>query len=64
MNALVQEPVIHECVAAYLATYAFGSSEACIGTSQVSNLQSGKIGLAEAFAGLAKEPHFSQRDSN
>jgi len=64
MNALVQQPVIHECMAAYLATYGFGSSDACIGTSQVSDLQSGKIGVLEAFARLASEPHFSQRSSN
>jgi hypothetical protein len=64
MNALVGEPVIHECMAAYLATYAFGSSDACIGSSQVPDLQAGKIGVVEAFARLAREPHFSQRDAN
>jgi len=64
MNALVEEPVIHECMAAYLATYGFGSSDACIGSSQVSDLQAGKIGILEAFARLAREPHFSQRDAN
>jgi len=64
MNALVEQPVIHECMAAYLATYGFGSSDACIGSSQVSDLQAGKIGVVEAFARLAKEPHFSQRDAN
>lgn len=62
MSALVNQPVIHECMAAYLATYAFGSSQACLGSSQVSDLQAGKIGIAEAFAKLATEPHFSQRD--
>jgi hypothetical protein len=63
MNALVAEPVIHECLAAYLATYSFGSSEACLGSSQVADLQSGKIGIVEAFSRLATEPHFSERAS-
>lgn len=63
MNALVSQPVIHECMAAYLATYAFGSSEACLGSSQVSDLQSGKVGVVDAFAKLATEPHFSQRNA-
>ena len=63
MSALVKQPVIHECMAAYLATYAFGSSDACIGASQVSALQAGSIGIAEAFARLATEPHFSRRNS-
>lgn len=63
MNAISALPVIHECAAAYLATYSFGSSESCIGSSQAADLQAGKIGLAEAFARLATEPHFSRRDS-
>ena len=37
------------------------TSEACLGASQVQALQAGTIGLAEAFAGLAGEPHFTQR---
>jgi hypothetical protein len=64
MSDLVSEPVIHECMAAYLATYSFGTNDACIGAGQVSALQSGSIGIAEAFARLVSEPHFTQRNSS
>jgi len=64
MNDLLGEPVIHQCAQAYLATYAFGTNEACIGASEVPDLQSGEIGLAEAFARLATEPHFTKRTSS
>jgi hypothetical protein len=63
MNGLAGQPVIHECLAAYLAMYSFGSNEACIGASQVADLRAGKIGIADAFAKLATEPHFSKRSS-
>ena len=63
MNALAGQPVVHECAAAYLATYAFGTTEACLGSSQVADLRAGKIGLVEAFAKLASEPHFTKRAS-
>jgi hypothetical protein len=63
MNDLAGQPVIHQCLAAYLAAYSFGSDEACIGASQVADLQSGAIGIAEAFVRLANEPHFSRRTS-
>jgi hypothetical protein len=63
MTGLANQPVIHQCVAAYLAAYAFGSDEACIGASQVKDLQSGAIGLKEAFARLASEPHFTTRSA-
>jgi hypothetical protein len=61
MTAVANEPIIHECMSAYLAAYAYGSDEACLGASQVTALQSGSIGIAEAFARLAAEPHFTQR---
>ncbi|HEX2672083.1 MAG TPA: DUF1592 domain-containing protein [Polyangiaceae bacterium] len=63
MNDIAGQATIHDCAAAYMATYAFGTNEACIGSSQVSDLRAGKIGLAEAFAKLASEPHFTKRDS-
>jgi hypothetical protein len=47
-----------------LATYAYGTNESCIGASEVPDLQSGAIGLAEAFARLATEPHFTKRTSS
>ena len=61
MNDLVAQPIIHQCIEAYLATFAYGSTDACIGSTPATDLQSGKIGLAEAFAQLANEPHFTTR---
>jgi hypothetical protein len=61
MTAVAAQPIIHQCMSAYLAAYAYGSDEACLGASQVTMLQSGSIGIAEAFARLASEPHFTQR---
>jgi hypothetical protein len=63
MTAVANQPVIHQCLSAYLAAFAYGSDEACLGASQVTALQSGSIGIAEAFARLASEPHFTQRSS-
>jgi len=64
MGDVLGQPVIHQCAQAYLATYAYGTNEACIGSSEVADLQSGAIGLAEAFARLATEPHFTKRASS
>jgi len=64
MSDVLGEPIIHQCIQAYLATYAYGSDESCIGASEVSDLQSGAIGLAESFARLATEPHFTKRTSS
>ncbi len=64
MSDLLDQPVVHQCAQAYLATYAFGTDESCIGASEVPDLQSGAIGLAEAFARLATEPHFTKRTSS
>ena len=47
----------------YLATYAFGTGEACLGASNVAAMQSGTLGIADEFARLAAEPHFTQRSS-
>jgi len=63
MTAVASQPIIHQCLSAYLAAFAYGSDEACLGASQVTALQSGSIGIAEAFARLASEPHFTQRSS-
>ena len=63
MTAIASQPIIHQCMSAYLAAFAYGSDEACLGASQVTALQSGSIGIAEAFARLASEPHFAQRSS-
>ena len=63
MTAVADQPIIHQCMSAYLATYAFGSDEACLGAGQVTALQSGTIGIAEAFARLASRAalHAAQR---
>ena len=41
MTAVANQPIIHECMSAYLAAYAYGSDEACLGASQVTALQVG-----------------------
>jgi hypothetical protein len=63
MTEVAAQPIIHQCLSAYLAAFAFGSDEACLGASQVTDLQSGAIGIAEAFARLTSEPHFTQRSA-
>lgn len=64
MSDLVAQPVIHECMAAYLATFSYGTNDACLGSDPVPDLQSGKIGIVDAFARLAAEPHFTQRNAS
>jgi hypothetical protein len=63
VTGLANQPVIHQCFSAQLATYAFGTDEACLGASKVPDLQSGAIGITEAFAQLAAEPHFTNRNA-
>ncbi len=62
-KGLSTQPVVAQCMAAHMATFAFGSAEACIGAGQVTALQSGSIGLAEAYARMTSEPHFTKRNS-
>jgi hypothetical protein len=64
VTGLANQAVVHQCVAAYMATYAYGTGDACIGASQVPALQAGTMGLAEAFVQLAAEPHFTRRNAN
>ena len=61
MQAIVNSPVSYQCFTAYLATYAYGTSEACLGSGQVADFQAGKVGIADLFAGLAGAPHFTSR---
>jgi hypothetical protein len=61
VTGLAAQPVSYQCFAGYLATYAFGTAETCLGASKVTALQTGSIGIADAFAALAGEPHFTQR---
>ncbi len=63
MTGLADRLEVYQCFANYLATYAFGTNEACLGTSQVEAMKNGTVGIRDAFASLATEPHFSQRSS-
>jgi hypothetical protein len=63
VEQLVTLPEVHECLSAYLAAYAFGSAETCLGSSQVESLKAGTIGIVDAFAALAAEPHFTTRNA-
>jgi hypothetical protein len=60
MTQFAQQPETYDCFAAYMATYAFGSSESCLASTQAESMQAG-TGIVEAFSTLATEPHFSQR---
>ena len=50
-----------QCFSAYVATYAFGTVESCLGQSKAAALQAGTIGFVDALAALASEPHFTKR---
>jgi len=63
MNGLAGLPDSYACFAGYLATYSYGTSQSCLGASQVSALQNGTIGIADAFAALAGEMHFTTRSA-
>ena len=62
VNDLVKLDTVHQCFAAHLAAYAFGSPEACLGQDAAPDLAAGKIGIVEAFARLASEPHATTRN--
>jgi hypothetical protein len=64
VSGLAAQAVSYRCFAGYLSTYAFGSGETCLGSSQVAALQAGSIGIVDAFAALAAEPHFTHRSSD
>jgi hypothetical protein len=63
VKGLADQPILYQCLSAYLATYAFGTTDACLGPSQVGAMQSGTMGIAEAYAELAGEPHFTERST-
>jgi len=62
-QGLAQQDVVYQCFAAYLATYAFGTGESCLGASRVDDLRAGKVSIADYYAALAVEPHFTSRTS-
>jgi hypothetical protein len=60
-RGLADQDVVYQCFAAYLATYAFGTADSCLGSSRVPDLKAGTLGIADYFAELAAEPHFVKR---
>lgn len=64
MTQLVDQSIVYQCFSAYLATYAFGTAESCLGSTRAADLEAGSIGIADAYAALAAEPHFTTRASD
>lgn len=62
-QGLAQQDIAYQCFAAYLATYAFGTGDACLGSSRVSDFKAGTLGIADYYAALAAEPHFVKRNA-
>jgi hypothetical protein len=60
-RGLAEQAVVYRCFAAYLAAYAFGTGQSCLGASRVGHLQSGTLGIADYYSSLAAEPHFTRR---
>ncbi len=60
-RGLAEQAVVYQCSAAHLTTYAFGTGDACLGASRVSELQAGQLGIADYYTSLAAEPHFTRR---
>ncbi len=61
MSGLVDQSVLYQCFSAYLATYAFGTAQSCLGPTHAAELETGAMGVADLFAALAAEPHFATR---
>jgi hypothetical protein len=61
MTQLVEQPLVHECISGYLATYAFGESLGCAAETRRADFINGSIGFIDYLASLAAEPHFMQR---
>jgi len=61
MNNLADQSIVYQCFSAYLATYAFGTAESCLGQTRAADLEAGTLGIAQAFAALTVEPHFTTR---
>jgi hypothetical protein len=61
VQGLAAQEISYQCFSAYLALYAFGTPQACLGSSSADELFAGTKGITRAFADLAAEPHFTQR---
>jgi hypothetical protein len=62
-QGLANQDLVYQCFAAYLATYAFGTADSCLGSSRLADLRAGTLSIADYYAALAAEPHFVQRSS-
>ena len=62
-EGLAEQETVYQCFAAYLATYAFGTADSCLGSSRVPEFKAGTLKIADFFAALAAEPHFAKRTS-
>lgn len=63
MTNLADQSIVYQCFSAYLATYAFGTTESCLGQTRAADLEAGAVGIAQVYAALAAEPHFTTRSS-
>ncbi len=61
MTQIAASPIAAQCLTAYLATYAFGTSQQCLGTHSAEGAAAGTLSVREAFEALATEPHFTER---
>ncbi|HTQ06452.1 MAG TPA: DUF1588 domain-containing protein [Polyangiaceae bacterium] len=62
VQQLAQRPEVAECFSAYMSTYAFGNTGACLGSSNAQGLLDGSLNVVQAFANLATEPNFTTRN--
>ena len=60
-QGLANEELVYQCFAAYLATYAYGTADSCLGSSRVTDFKAGTLSIADYYAALAAEPHFVKR---
>jgi hypothetical protein len=62
-RALAEEDVVHECISGLVTTFAYGTTEACLGETRRGEFVEGKVGFIDYLASLAGEPHFTQRQN-
>jgi hypothetical protein len=63
--ALAKLPETSDCMASFLASYAFGLDDhdvACTVRTAAAELRAGKIGVADFYVRLARAPHFRTRN--
>jgi hypothetical protein len=63
MAKLVEEPLVHECMSQYLATYAFGENVSCGAETRRAEFVGGTLGFIDYLASLAAEPQFTERST-